>query len=91
MPCQTPQPTVIFTVSPSAEFLSYTPDSIPYKDSKLGIFFETEAMMEETLVLLRFNCPDPSCDYIGTGWGYLKLHVRGMHGRMMWCVPLLYV
>ncbi|KIM91792.1 hypothetical protein PILCRDRAFT_902 [Piloderma croceum F 1598] len=81
--CKAPQPTVIFTVSPDAEFLSYTPNGIPYKDSKLGIFFETEAMMEETLILLCFNCPDPSCDYIGVGWGDLKLHVRAMHGRVM--------
>ncbi|KAF7966741.1 hypothetical protein HWV62_37215, partial [Athelia sp. TMB] len=81
--CKTPQPTVIFTTSPDAEFLSYTPDSIPYKDSKLGIFFETQAMMEETLILLRFNCPDSSCDYIGAGWGDLKLHVRGVHGKML--------
>jgi hypothetical protein len=46
--------------------------------------------MEETLILLRFNCPDPSCDYVGiTGWGDLKLHVRATHGRLMWCVPLI--
>lgn len=81
--CKTPQPTVIFTVSPDAEFLSYTPDSIPYKDSKLGIFFETESMMEETLILLRFNCPDSSCDYIGMSWSDLKLHVRAMHGKLL--------
>jgi len=46
--------------------------------------------MEETLILLRFNCPDSGCDYIGSGWGDMKLHVRATHGRMMWCVPLGY-
>lgn len=44
-------------------------------------------MMEETLILLRFNCPDSSCDFIGSGWNDLKLHVRGTHGRMIWYVP----
>ena len=44
--------------------------------------------MEETLILLRFNCPEPSCDYTGTGWGDLKLHVRAMHGRVIWCVQI---
>ena len=83
---QAPQPTVIFTVSPNAEFSSFKPDGIPYKDSKLGIFFETDTMMEETLILLRFNCPDSTCDYNGTGWGDLKLHVRGTHGKAMWYV-----
>ena len=41
-------------------------------------------MMEDTLILLRFNCPDGSCDYIAGGWGDLKLHVRGAHGNLMW-------
>ncbi|KAF8837599.1 hypothetical protein BDN67DRAFT_972749 [Paxillus ammoniavirescens] len=81
--CKVPQPTVIFTSSPDAEFSSYTPDSIPHKDSKLSIFFETVDMMEETLILLRFNCPVPECDYIASGWGDLKLHVRAMHSRVL--------
>lgn len=59
---------------------------IPHKDSKLLIYFESTDMMEETLILLRFNCPDSQCDYTATGWGDLKLHVRGTHGKMMWYV-----
>jgi E3 ubiquitin-protein ligase ZNF598 len=58
-----------------------------FKDTKLSIYFETQEMMEETLILLRFNCPDPDCEYIGNGWGDLKLHVRAMHGKFMWYVP----
>ncbi|OAX34326.1 hypothetical protein K503DRAFT_724683 [Rhizopogon vinicolor AM-OR11-026] len=81
--CKEPQPTVIFTTSPDALFSSYTPDMIPHKDSKLMIYFETEDMMEETLILLRFNCPDSQCDYTATGWGDLKLHIRATHGKMM--------
>lgn len=48
-------------------------------------------MMEDTLILLRFNCPDGSCDYIASGWSDLKLHVRGLHGNLMWyeCSPSL--
>ncbi|KAG6860250.1 hypothetical protein C0995_013700 [Termitomyces sp. Mi166 len=81
--CKEPQPTVIFTASAEESFSSYTPDSIPYKDTKLSIFFETQEMMEETLLLLRFNCPDSDCPYIGNGWGDLKLHVRATHGKLM--------
>lgn len=81
---QDPQPSVIFTVSPDALFASFTPESIAFKDAKLSIFFESQEMMEETLILLRFNCPDPDCDYIGNGWGDLKLHVRATHGKLMW-------
>jgi len=42
--------------------------------------------MEETLILLKFNCPDANCDYIGNGWADLKLHARAVHSRLMWFV-----
>ncbi|TFK36394.1 hypothetical protein BDQ12DRAFT_249403 [Crucibulum laeve] len=81
--CKDPQPSMIFTVSPDAPFSSYAPEAIAYKDAKLSIYFETQEMMEETLILLRFNCPDPDCDYIGNGWADLKLHARATHGKLM--------
>ncbi|KAI0672758.1 hypothetical protein C8Q78DRAFT_1121771 [Trametes maxima] len=81
--CKEPQPSVIFTTSPDELWASYTPDKIPYKDAKLSISFETQEMMEETLILLRFNCPDSQCDFIGNGWSDLKLHTRATHGKLM--------
>ncbi|KAI9511097.1 hypothetical protein F5148DRAFT_1173692 [Russula earlei] len=81
--CKELQPTVMFTVSADAPFLSYAPENVPYRDEKLAISFETEEMMQDSLILLRFNCPDPSCDYIATGWNDLELHVRGAHKRFM--------
>lgn len=81
--CKEAQVTVIFTSSPHAQFSSYTPNDIPHKDSQLSIYFETVDMMEETLVLLRYNCPDRDCDYTATGWGDLKLHVRAAHDKML--------
>jgi len=77
---------VIFTSSSETEFSAYKPDNISYKDSKLSIYFETQEMMEETLILLKFNCPDANCDYIGNGWADLKLHARAVHSRLMWFV-----
>ncbi|KAH9066386.1 hypothetical protein EDB87DRAFT_1733220 [Lactarius vividus] len=81
--CKEPQPTVIFTISSDAPFTSYAPDAIPFQDVKLAISFETQEIMEESLLLLRFNCPDSSCDYIATGWNDLKLHARGNHTKFM--------
>ena len=77
---------MIFTTSADALWASYTPETIPYKDAKLSISFETQEMMEETLILLRFNCPDSQCDFIGNGWSDLKLHTRATHGKLMWYV-----
>ncbi|KAL0946428.1 hypothetical protein HGRIS_012651 [Hohenbuehelia grisea] len=81
--CKESQPSLIFSVSPEKLFASYTPNDIPFKDAPLEISFETEEMMEETLILLRFNCPDSNCSYIGMSWNDLNLHVRGTHQRMM--------
>ncbi|KAI0263397.1 hypothetical protein BC834DRAFT_1027710 [Gloeopeniophorella convolvens] len=81
--CKEPQPTVIFTASPDDPFSSYTPERTAVRDQKLAILFETREMMEDALVLLRFNCPESSCDYIASGWNDLKLHARGVHGRLM--------
>ncbi|KAG5220069.1 E3 ubiquitin-protein ligase [Salix suchowensis] len=66
---------------PDALFSSFTSEAIPFKDSLLEIYFETEDMMQETLILLRFNCPDPDCSYIGAGWGDLSIHIRGVHKK----------
>jgi E3 ubiquitin-protein ligase ZNF598 len=77
---------VIFSASLDAPFSSYTLKTMRFKDPKLSVYFETQEMMEDTLILLRFNCPDPECTYIGNGWGDLKLHVRATHGKLMWFV-----
>ncbi|PPR02196.1 hypothetical protein CVT24_011423 [Panaeolus cyanescens] len=78
-----PQSAVVFTESADAPFSNFNLEALPHKDSKLFIYFETQEMMEDTLLILRFNCPDPECDYIGNGWGDLKLHVRATHGKML--------
>ncbi|KAH8117281.1 hypothetical protein DFH11DRAFT_1816255, partial [Phellopilus nigrolimitatus] len=81
--CKHPQTIVIFTTSSSAQFDEYKLDDMDFKDAKLSIVFETQAMMEETLILLRFNCPDQQCAFIAKGWNDLKMHVRAMHGKVM--------
>lgn len=45
--------------------------------------------MEESLLLLRFNCPEEDCDYIGNGWADLRLHARAAHEKFMWFVNYL--
>ena len=91
LPQQEPQLSLIFTTSPTAAFTSFRPSDIPYENAQLSILFETQEMMEDTLILLSFNCPGESCDYVASGWGDLKLHVRGVHGNLMWyeCLPSL--
>lgn len=37
--------------------------------------------MEDTILLLRYNCPDADCDVACLGWPDLHRHVRGAHHR----------
>ena len=74
---------------PYTHFIS---DETPFEDSKLGMVFETREMLEDTISLLQFNCPDTSCDQVCNSWGDLRRHVKNDHNRWMWCadaVPLL--
>ncbi|KAK2459502.1 hypothetical protein APHAL10511_008486 [Amanita phalloides] len=81
--CKEPQQAVVYTASSDKTYAEYDLAGIPHRDNKLSVYFETQEMMEDTLILLRFNCPDPECDYIGNGWGDLKLHTRAVHNRLM--------
>lgn len=55
-----------------------------FGDTKLAVRFETQEIMEDSLLILRFNCPDDACDYIANGWADLKWHVKDTHKRLMW-------
>ena len=81
-----PQEDIVFTESPDKPFEEFDITGISFKDTKLSIYFETQEIMEESLLLLRFNCPVSDCPFIASGWGDLKIHVRAAHGKQMWCV-----
>ncbi|ELU44184.1 cytoplasmic protein [Rhizoctonia solani AG-1 IA] len=74
---------VIFTTSATKGYSDFTPNDIPFSDPKLQISFETKEMMEDTMILLRFNCPDADCDVIAQGWGDLKWHVKEKHDSIL--------
>ncbi|CAE6363209.1 unnamed protein product [Rhizoctonia solani] len=81
--CKHSQVSVIFTTSATKAYSNFTPNDIPFSDPKLQISFETKEMMEDTMILLRFNCPDADCDVIAQGWGDLKWHVKEKHDSML--------
>ena len=65
-------------------FSEFQPQDTPHSDDKLNISFETKDAMEETLILLRFNCPDPRCEIASIGWNDLRMHVKRDHSRLVW-------
>jgi hypothetical protein len=49
----------------------------------LGIKYEKPEIFQDTLVLLRYNCPDLDCDVACLGWPDLHRHVRSVHNKWM--------
>jgi len=76
---------MIFTRDAEKPFQEYLLPSMAYFDRKLNVYFEDQEMYEDTMVLLRFNCPDPTCEVAcPDGWNQLKSHVKKVHKLMLW-------
>ncbi|KAJ3219385.1 hypothetical protein HDU67_001604 [Dinochytrium kinnereticum] len=53
-------------------------------DKRLSIYFESQQIYEDVMILLRFNCPDASCDVAcPEGWSELRRHVQAAHGKYL--------
>lgn len=81
--CRTESPTVIFTDDPEKRFEDYSTTDFFRDDKNMGISYEKQEIFEDTVVLLRYNCPDPSCDAACLGWPDLHRHVRTVHQKVM--------
>ncbi|KAG0367774.1 hypothetical protein BC939DRAFT_407744 [Gamsiella multidivaricata] len=82
--CKADQGIMIFTRDPEKAFQDYDLKQMAYFDRKLNVYFEDQEMYEDTMVLLRFNCPDPTCEVAcPDGWNQLKSHVKKVHKLML--------
>ncbi|KAK0716614.1 hypothetical protein B0T21DRAFT_64654 [Apiosordaria backusii] len=81
--CRTSSPYVIFTDDGTKRFEEYTNKDITSTDDNIGIKYAGEEIVGDTILLLRFNCPDSECDFAGLGWQDLHQHVRHVHHMKM--------
>ncbi|KAK0665306.1 putative zinc finger protein [Cercophora samala] len=81
--CRTSSPYVIFTDDGTKRFEDYTNKDITSTDDNIGIKYAGEEIVGDTILLLRFNCPDSECDFAGLGWVDLHQHVRSVHNKKM--------
>lgn len=81
--CRTEAATVIFTDDGEKRFEDYQESDFYRTDANLGIAYEKPEIFEDTVLLLRYNCPDESCDAACLGWPDLHRHVRSVHHKMM--------
>ena len=52
-------------------------------DDVLGIKYEKKEIHDDTVLLLRYNCPDTDCDIACWGWPDLHRHVKSVHHKIM--------
>ncbi|ODA82488.1 hypothetical protein RJ55_00995 [Drechmeria coniospora] len=81
--CRTPAPFVIFTDDSEKRFEQYVDKDFTTTDTNVGIKYTNEDIVGDTVLLLRYNCPDASCDVAGLGWPDLHRHVKSAHKKRM--------
>ncbi|KAK9760936.1 hypothetical protein K7432_014552 [Basidiobolus ranarum] len=82
--CKTELTSVVFTKDPNRTFESFNLRELPAGDEKTSVYFETQELCDETMIILRFNCPDSNCDFhADNGWKELKEHVKTVHQRSL--------
>ncbi|WPH02824.1 E3 ubiquitin-protein ligase hel2 [Acrodontium crateriforme] len=81
--CRTEADTVIFTDEGEKRYEDYVPPDFFKTDRNLGISYEKPEIFEDTVLLLRYNCPDEECDVACMGWPDLHRHVRSVHNKVM--------
>ncbi|KAI0880292.1 uncharacterized protein GGS22DRAFT_182389 [Annulohypoxylon maeteangense] len=81
--CRTLAPFVLFTDDAVKRFQDYSDADTTSTDDNIGIRYTNEDIVGDTVLLLRYNCPDDSCDFAGLGWPDLHRHVRSVHQKKM--------
>ncbi|KOS21216.1 LIM domain and RING finger protein [Escovopsis weberi] len=81
--CRTSSPFVIFTDDGEKKFEDYKAADFTTIDDNIGIKYAKEDIVGDTVLLLRYNCPDESCDFAGLGWSDLHRHVKTAHKKRM--------
>lgn len=74
---------VIFTDDPEKKFEDFKEEDFSHVDQALGIKYEKAEIREDTVLLLRYNCPQGDCDVACLGWPDLHRHVRSVHHEWM--------
>ncbi|KAK3048141.1 hypothetical protein LTR09_010480 [Extremus antarcticus] len=81
--CRSEAANVIFTDEGEKRFEDFEEKDYYRKDGNLGIAYEKQEIFEDTVLLLRYNCPDSDCDVACLGWPDLHRHVKAVHHKTM--------
>ncbi|KAI5286541.1 hypothetical protein KEM54_006693, partial [Ascosphaera aggregata] len=68
---------------PEKTYIDFEESDFVRTDHNLGIHYESQKIYGDTVLLLRYNCPDKKCDVACLGWADLHHHVKSRHGKQM--------
>ena len=74
---------MIFTDDAEKRFEEFGAPDFFRTDANLGISYEKPEIFEDTVLLLRYNCPDADCDVACLGWRDLHAHVKSRHQKVL--------
>lgn len=74
---------MIFTDHPTKRYGDFTDADFQKVDEVLGVKYEKKEIHDDTVLLLRYNCPDVGCDIACWGWPDLHRHVKSVHHMVM--------
>lgn len=74
---------MIFTDDAEKRYEDFNAEDFVKTDDALGIKYERDDIFEDTVLLLRYNCPDGDCDIACYGWPDLHKHVKGIHKKVL--------
>jgi len=80
---QTEAKFVIFTDNATKRYEDFVDADFQETDDTLGIQYEQKEIHADTILLLRYNCPDYSCDVACYGWPDLHRHVKSVHHKVL--------
>ncbi|MCJ1377878.1 hypothetical protein MMC17_000974 [Xylographa soralifera] len=81
--CRTEAKYVVFTDDPVKRYEDLLQGKFERTDDTLGIKYEKKEIHDDTVLLLRYNCPDLDCDIACWGWPDLHRHVKSVHHKVM--------
>ncbi|MCJ1474621.1 hypothetical protein MMC13_003281 [Lambiella insularis] len=81
--CRAEAEYVIFTDHPTKRYEGLLQDRFEQVDEILGVKYERKEIHDDTVLLLRYNCPDKDCDIACWGWPDLHRHVKSVHHKVM--------
>ena len=81
--CRTEAKFVIFTDDATKRYENFEEPDFQHTDDVLGIKYEHKEIHDDTVLLLRYNCPADDCDVACWGWPDLHRHVKGAHHKVL--------